>query len=111
MTDQTEDFRDSILKVLIVMVIIFIGLGHLTPSNWHPFIPPVEIRELRDYTRLRADLMRRIQASPDLRRLANHVSFTESEEGLRIDLIVECDAMQHRKGCAADNPSNSASFC
>jgi len=29
-----------ILKVLIVMVIIAIGLGHITPSNWHPFIPP-----------------------------------------------------------------------
>jgi len=29
-----------VLKVLIVMVIIAIGLGHLTPANWHPFIPP-----------------------------------------------------------------------
>src|SRR5258706_10014115 len=29
-----------ILKVIIVMIIIAIGLGHLTPSNWHPFIPP-----------------------------------------------------------------------
>src|ERR1043166_1974235 len=29
-----------ILKVVIVMVIIAIGLGHITPSNWHPFIPP-----------------------------------------------------------------------
>ena len=28
-----------ILKLLIVMLIIFVGLGHITPANWHPFIP------------------------------------------------------------------------
>ena len=28
-----------ILKVVIVLIIIAIGLGHITPSNWHPFIP------------------------------------------------------------------------
>jgi chemotaxis protein MotB len=52
------------------------------------------------FGRLRADLMRRIQASPDLRRLANHVSFTESEEGLRIDLIDEADFSMFRVGTA-----------
>ncbi|MES2306811.1 MAG: amino acid permease [Gemmatimonadota bacterium] len=28
-----------VLKLLIVMLIIFVGLGHITPANWHPFIP------------------------------------------------------------------------
>lgn len=28
-----------ILKLAIVMLIIFVGLGHLSPANWHPFIP------------------------------------------------------------------------
>jgi chemotaxis protein MotB len=52
------------------------------------------------FGRLRAELMRRIQASPDLRRLANHVSFTESEEGLRIDLVDEADFSMFRVGTA-----------
>ena len=52
------------------------------------------------FGRLRADLMRRIQASPDLRRLANHVSFTESEEGLRIDLVDEADFSMFQVGTA-----------
>ena len=29
-----------LLKVTIVLVIIFIGLGHVNPANWKPFIPP-----------------------------------------------------------------------
>ena len=28
-----------ILKLAIVMLIIFVGLGHITPANWHPFVP------------------------------------------------------------------------
>src|SRR3954469_11489334 len=52
------------------------------------------------FGRLRAELMRRIQASAELRRLANHVSFTESEEGLRIDLIDEADFSMFRVGTA-----------
>jgi chemotaxis protein MotB len=52
------------------------------------------------FGRLRAELMRRIQASADLRRLANHVSFTESEEGLRIDLVDEADFSMFRVGTA-----------
>ena len=28
-----------VLKLAIVMLIIFVGLRHLTPANWHPFIP------------------------------------------------------------------------
>jgi len=52
------------------------------------------------FGRLRADLMRRIQASQDLRRLANHVSFTETDEGLRIDLVDEADFSMFRVGTA-----------
>jgi chemotaxis protein MotB len=52
------------------------------------------------FGRLRADLMRRIQASPELRRLANHVSFTETDEGLRIDLVDEADFSMFRVGTA-----------
>jgi APA family basic amino acid/polyamine antiporter len=29
-----------ILKVAIVLLIVFVGLMHITPSNWEPFIPP-----------------------------------------------------------------------
>ncbi len=28
-----------ILKVTIVLLIVGVGLAHITPSNWHPFIP------------------------------------------------------------------------
>ena len=52
------------------------------------------------FGRLRAELMRRIQASQDLRRLANHVSFTETDEGLRIDLVDEADFSMFRVGTA-----------
>ncbi len=29
-----------ILKVTIVLLVVFVGLAHITPSNWKPFIPP-----------------------------------------------------------------------
>ena len=29
-----------ILKVAIVLLIVFVGLSHVTPANWKPFIPP-----------------------------------------------------------------------
>ncbi|MGZ6013282.1 MAG: amino acid permease, partial [Caulobacteraceae bacterium] len=28
------------LKLAIVMLIVVVGLGHLTPANWKPFVPP-----------------------------------------------------------------------
>lgn len=51
-----------------------------------------------EFQRLSAELMRRIDASPELRRLRNHVSFTESDEGLRIDLMDEADFSMFRVG-------------
>jgi chemotaxis protein MotB len=51
-----------------------------------------------EFQRLSGELMRRIEASPELRRLRNHVSFAESEEGLRIDLMDEADFSMFRVG-------------
>jgi len=50
------------------------------------------------FGRLRAELMRRIEATPELRGLREHISFTESEEGLRIDLMDEADFSMFRVG-------------
>jgi chemotaxis protein MotB len=51
-----------------------------------------------EFQRLSAELRRRIEASPELRRLARHVSFAESDEGLRIDLMDEADFSMFRVG-------------
>jgi chemotaxis protein MotB len=58
--------------------------------------PRAEDRE--QFGRLRDELMRRIRATPELRRLQNHVAFTEGEEGLRIDLMDEADFSMFRVG-------------
>lgn len=52
------------------------------------------------FGRLRAELMRRIDSDPQLRRLRNHVSFTESDQGLRIDLTDEANYSMFRVGTA-----------
>jgi chemotaxis protein MotB len=51
-----------------------------------------------EFGRLRQELMRRMEASPELRRLRNHVSFAESDEGMRIDLMDEGDFSMFRVG-------------
>ncbi|HYD14600.1 MAG TPA: flagellar motor protein MotB [Allosphingosinicella sp.] len=51
-----------------------------------------------EFRRLSAELRRRIEASPELRRLGRHVSFAESDEGLRIDLMDEGDFSMFRVG-------------
>ena len=51
-----------------------------------------------EFRRLSAELRRRIEASPELRRLSRHVSFSESDEGLRIDLMDEGDFSMFRVG-------------
>jgi chemotaxis protein MotB len=50
------------------------------------------------FAQLRAELMRRIAADPELRQLRNHLSFTEDDEGLRIDLMDEADFSMFRVG-------------
>jgi chemotaxis protein MotB len=52
----------------------------------------------QEFGRLRQELMRRIDASPELRRLRNHVSFSESDEGMRIDLMDEGDFSMFQVG-------------
>ncbi|HYJ52913.1 MAG TPA: flagellar motor protein MotB [Allosphingosinicella sp.] len=55
-------------------------------------------QEHEEFARLRDELLRRIERTPELRRLRNHVSFTENEEGLRIDLMDEADFSMFRVG-------------
>ncbi len=58
--------------------------------------PTAEDRE--QFGRLRDELLRRIDQTPELRRLRSHVSFTQNEEGLRIDLMDEADYSMFRVG-------------
>ncbi len=58
--------------------------------------PRAQDRE--QFGRLRDELVRRINSTPELRGLGNHVTFTESEEGLRIDLMDEADFSMFRVG-------------
>jgi chemotaxis protein MotB len=53
--------------------------------------PEERQRQLERFAELRAELLRRIDASPQLRRLRDHVSFTQTDQGLRIDLVDEAD--------------------
>jgi chemotaxis protein MotB len=57
-------------------------------------------QDREQFGRLRAELLRRIENDPELRRLRNHISFTESDEGLRIDLMDEADFSMFRVGTA-----------
>ncbi|GAA4826382.1 flagellar motor protein MotB [Sphingosinicella ginsenosidimutans] len=50
------------------------------------------------FMQLREEILRRIQSDPNLRQLRNHVSFTEDDEGLRIDLMDEADFSMFRVG-------------
>lgn len=43
------------------------------------------------FARLKAELLRRIESNPAVRDLKEHISFTQSAEGLRIDLVDEAD--------------------
>jgi chemotaxis protein MotB len=54
--------------------------------------------EQEEFRRLRDELLARIERTPELRRLRNHVSFTENDEGLRIDLMDEADFSMFRVG-------------
>ncbi len=47
--------------------------------------------QTKRFAELKAELMRRIESNPDTRALKAHVSFTETDQGLRIDLVDEAD--------------------
>ena len=48
-------------------------------------------QETQRFAALKAELERRIDSNPRTRNLRNHVSFTQSDDGLRIDLVDEAD--------------------
>jgi chemotaxis protein MotB len=48
-------------------------------------------QETEKFAQLKAELLRRIDSNPQTRNLRNHISFTQSDEGLRIDLVDEAD--------------------
>lgn len=50
------------------------------------------------FVRLRDELVRRIQSDPQLRGLKDQVRFTETDEGLRIDLMDKADYSMFRVG-------------
>jgi chemotaxis protein MotB len=50
------------------------------------------------FEQLRQELLNRIDATPELRGLRQQISFSESEEGLRIDLMDEADFSMFRVG-------------
>ncbi|HEX8366464.1 MAG TPA: flagellar motor protein MotB [Allosphingosinicella sp.] len=48
-------------------------------------------QETQRFAELKAELIRRIESNPETRDLKDHVSFTQSDQGLRIDLVDEAD--------------------
>ncbi len=56
------------------------------------------VQDREQFGRLRDELVRRINETPELRGLRNQVSFAETEEGLRIDLMDEADFSMFRVG-------------
>ena len=53
--------------------------------------PEQRAQELERFAQLRAELLRRIDADGQLRQLRDHVRFSQSDQGLRIDLVDEAD--------------------
>ncbi|HZG46970.1 MAG TPA: flagellar motor protein MotB, partial [Allosphingosinicella sp.] len=47
--------------------------------------------QTKRFAELKAELIRRIESNPDTRALKAHVSFTQTDQGLRIDLVDEAD--------------------
>jgi chemotaxis protein MotB len=48
-------------------------------------------QETQRFAQLKEELIRRIERNPDIRDLQNHISFTQTDEGLRIDLVDQAD--------------------
>ncbi len=60
--------------------------------------PSPRQEEIERFGRLRAELLRRIDADPELRALRQHIQFTQSDQGLRIDLVDEADFSMFQVG-------------
>ncbi|MGZ8350248.1 MAG: flagellar motor protein MotB [Allosphingosinicella sp.] len=54
--------------------------------------------DLARFERLRQELLRRIESTPELRQLRNQISFSQDDEGLRIDLMDEANFTMFRVG-------------
>jgi chemotaxis protein MotB len=48
-------------------------------------------QETERFAQLKEELLRRIDSNPEVRDLKQHISFTQSDEGLRIDLVDNAD--------------------
>ncbi|MFN3388317.1 MAG: flagellar motor protein MotB [Allosphingosinicella sp.] len=59
---------------------------------------PPSAADRKRFEQLREELMRRIDAAPDLKALRDHIRFSESDEGLRIDLMDEADFSMFQVG-------------
>ena len=99
-----------------VLLVVLAGRGQITiDADTYDLIPGHVIVIPRDVTggeregearnqdrarfeQLRQELMRRIAATPELRTLSRHISFTEDDEGLRIDLVDEADFSMFQVG-------------
>jgi chemotaxis protein MotB len=56
------------------------------------------IEDLQRFEQLRQQIMQRMQSSPDLQSLQDHIRFTQDDEGLRIDLMDEADFSMFQVG-------------
>jgi chemotaxis protein MotB len=55
-------------------------------------------QDMERFEQLRRELMQRIERDPNLRGLREHISFSQTDEGLRIDLMDEADFSMFRVG-------------
>jgi chemotaxis protein MotB len=60
--------------------------------------PSPSSKDRERFERLKRQLVARMEARADLRRLLSHVRFSETREGLRIDLVDEADFSMFRVG-------------
>lgn len=59
---------------------------------------PQRSRDRARFQRLKKTLVDRMERTPELRKLMTHVRFTETQEGLRIDLVDQADFSMFRIG-------------
>jgi len=64
-------------------------------------------QEMARFAQLRAEMLRRIEQDVQLRDLRNHISFTQSDQGLRIDLVDEADFSMFEVGTNVLRPEAS----
>jgi len=68
-------------------------------------------QEIQRFARLKQELERRIQQNPETRALAQQISFTQTEHGLRIDLVDRADFSMFEVGTDRLRPEACESLC